>query len=267
MLSVKSRSARIAAFAVLTALAISACSSEVSSIDAPTIEQSEAGDAAAPETQQALGSVSSVQDLQEAFLAAGGDCDGDLEDINNVKSALGSGVCSGSGTVLTIYVGHDAAEGAVTTLMGMMDRIGSTMILGENWAINPAGNDLDHADEIATALGGQLLTTEATPVRSLDEAFTLEQAAEAYDQADGTSCADPVDVGSDVSVLECADLTLIVEADQPMSSEALRQATADALELDGATPIVGRRHIVAIYSDDIDIDTVARQIDGVTPSN
>lgn len=103
-------------------------------------------------------------------------------------------------------------------------------------------------------------------MRSLDEAFTLEQAAEAYDQADGTSCADPVDVGSDASVLECADLTLIVEADQPMSSEALRQATADALELDGATPIVGRRHIVAIYSDDIDIDTVARQIDGATPS-
>lgn len=199
-------------------------------------------------------------------MAAGGDCDGGLEDINNVVTALGSGVCPGSGTVLTLYAGHDAAEDAVTTLMQAMGRIGSTMILGENWAINPSGTDLDRADEIALTLGGQLLKTEATPVRSLDDAFTLEQAAEAYDQAEGTSCESPVDVGRDASVLECADLTLIVEADSPMTSEAARQATADALELDGATPIVGRRHIIAIYSDSIDIEAVARDIDGATPS-
>jgi len=266
MPSVISRSTRIAALAALAILTVSACGSEVSSPDSASTAQSEAGDPAAQETQQPLGSVASVKDLQKAFVAAGGDCDGDLEDINNVVTALGSGVCPGSGTVLTIYVGHDAAESAVTTTMEMMDRIGSTMILGENWAINPSGEDLDQAERIATSLGGQLLATEATPVRSLDDAFTLEQAAEVYEQADGTSCANPIDVGRDSPVLECADLTLIVEADRPMTSEAARQATADALELDGATPIVGRRHIIAIYSDSIDIESVARDIDGVTPS-
>lgn len=258
--------ARLTAFVALSVLVVSGCSS----IDGPTTA-TPAGDRpveaeTVSEKDEPLGTVARIGELQDALVAAGGNCDGELEDINNVVTALGSGVCPGSGTVLTIYVGHDAAEGAVTTTMEMMDRIGSTMILGENWAINPSGSDLDQADELTARLGGQLLQVEATPVRSLDDAFTVEQAAEAYDQADGTSCSNPVDVGTDTPVLECADLTLIVEADRPMTSEASRQATADALELDGATPIVGRHHIIAIYSDSIDINAVAREIDGVTPS-
>ena len=113
-----------------------------------------------------------------------------------------------------------------------------------------------------------MLESEATHVRSLDEAFTLEQAAQAYDEADGTDCANPHDVSGDGSVMECGDLTLIVRADSTLETEALRQMTADALDLkQGGVPIVGRRHIVAVYDKGVDIERVARQIDGVTPSD
>lgn len=250
------------AVALLLALTFSACSPT----SEPDPEQTVAEEAAAPVTPEALGTVSSVADLQTAFVAAGGTCEGDLEDINNVGNALGSGVCPDSGTVLTIYVDHDSAKDAVSTLMKLVDRLGSTMILGENWAINPSGADKENAQDIADQLGGQLLQTEATPVRSLDDAFTLEQAAEAYAQADGTSCEDPVDIGDTVPILECSDLTLIAEADTVSETGAQRQQMADSLDLDGAIPVVGRRHIVAIYSSDIDPDSVAAQIDGTTPS-
>ena len=256
------RRARIIASAAIAAAAFSACSSAIeSNPEAP--ETPVVSTAPAP-----LGTVASVAELQEAFVDAGGDCEGPLEDINRVTAAMGSGVCPDSGTVLALYLDAESAKASVATTMRALDRIGSTMILGDNWSINPAASDREGTAEIAENLGAQMLESEATPVRSLDEAFTLEQAAQAYDEADGTDCANPHDVSGDGSVMECGDLTLIVRADSTLETEALRQMTADALDLkQGGVPIVGRRHIVAVYDKGVDIERVARQIDGVTPSD
>lgn len=246
---------------VLFAMA-TGCSAQTPAADTSSIE--EATDTAMPEP---LGAVSSVTELQGAFITAGGDCEGELEDINRVTAALGSGVCTSSGTVLTIYIDHDAAKNATESTMALLDRIGSTMILGENWAINPSGADRADAARLTTELGGQLLEAEATPVRSLEEAFTIDQAAQAYDEADGTTCSSPVDMGDNQPVLECADLTLIVKTNSYLDTESERQEVAKELDLDyGGVPIVGPRHIVVVYDSAIDVDAVARQIAGTTRS-
>lgn len=119
------------------------------------------GDVATESGPPTLGVVESVDDVQAAYSAAGGDCSGQLEDRNRVVSALSSGVCPGSGSVLSAYMDHDDAKDAVDQLLGLSDRIGFEVILGDNWVVNPSGGDKAVVSDLAEAMGGQVLSKPA----------------------------------------------------------------------------------------------------------
>lgn len=246
---------------VLAVLLLTACSTSAPS--APTPAASSSTPSAAP----TLGAVSGVDDLQAAYVDAGGTCTGTLEDRNVVKIAVASGACPGSGSVLSTYVTHDAAAESVeiTTSIGRTEK---TLILGENWVINPSGGDKVKADALAAALGGQVIRKEATPVTSLDDAMTLEQAAEAYSHVDGARCTAPVPE-QDGSMLRCEDTAVVfdlggVQAETP----AQRKAAADEIQAGITVPgdvIVGRRHMLLV-PESMDAGAVARQLDAAAPA-
>lgn len=128
--------------------------------------------AATPEPTVAptLGAVQSVDDVQAAYQEAGGDCAGELESRNNVITATSSGVCPGSGTVLTAYIDREDAKEGVEGLLGLTDLVGFAVIIGDNWVVNPSGGDQDKIDEIAEHMGGQVISKaaveEAVPTKA-----------------------------------------------------------------------------------------------------
>lgn len=225
---------------------------------------------AAPSTSAAptLGHAASVHDLQVAYVSASGTCPGELEDVNQVEVAAASGVCPETGTVLSTYVTHDDAANAVRELNRLQSRIGGTLILGDNWVVNPSGADKARAAEVAKAMGGEVISREATPVTSLDDAMTLEQAAEAYSHVEGALCASPTPE-QDGSVLRCDDDTGIFDLDGiPAETPTLRQAAADELQSrlgDRGTVLIGRRHMLLLPTD-MDAEAVAAQLDAATAS-
>lgn len=225
-----------------------------------------------PTAPESVGTVSGTANLQAAYVAAGGDCDGELTDVNRVAAAVASGVCPGSGTVLSTYISKAEAEESLDLTMQIASRIDMAMILGDNWIVNPAGGDADKIDAIAEELGGQVIRSEATPVRSLDDAVSLDHAAEAYSEVDGAECSSPTSAGEEGDALVCEDGTVILEATEVMESEVVRQGVADALagelasEGTEGTPVVGKRHIIVVRGD-VDASTVASQVDGQAPSS
>ncbi len=97
------------------------------------------------------GSYGSVEDLRDAYVAAGGDCDGWSQD-NQVTLAAESGVCD-SNTVLSTYTSQDAKEEIVATVKAVGDVIGGySLLVGVNWIINSP--DAKDAREV---LGGTLV--------------------------------------------------------------------------------------------------------------
>lgn len=252
------------ALPLLAVLALTGCSGNAAPVETPTLSAS--ATEASP-TASTVGTVSGVAELQESYVAAGGTCSGDLEDLNKVRAAVASGSCPDSGTVLSTYVTHDDAAASAELTSTVSDRIGSTLILGDNWVINPGGDDKTRADELADTMGGQVIRREPTPVDSLDDAFTLEQAAQAYGTVDGARCDSPTEE-SDGAVLVCEDGAIIVDADDITETKDERRAAADELA-EGikapGTPIVGRRHVVVVPIS-MDAATVARAIDATPPT-
>lgn len=105
-----------------------------------------AGDTAANEYQD---SYRSVEDLRDAFVAAGGDCP-EWEQTNQIKAAAESGTCSSS-NVLSIYSSDATRDGAVEILKAISDNI--NLLVGENWVIND-----DSVQDLDPALGGTLVS-------------------------------------------------------------------------------------------------------------
>lgn len=147
----------LACFA-LAILAISGCSSsptDTTAADA-VVAKSE------PTDPPTLGVVEAVDDVQAAYTEAGGDCAGALENRNNVKTALSSGVCTGSGTVLMAFFDHEDAKSGVEGLFGLSNQIGFEVIIGDNWVINPSGGDKELVEAIAESTGGQVVSKAAS---------------------------------------------------------------------------------------------------------
>lgn len=130
------RTLKIFATAAALTLSLVACSGSPSTPD--------------PETAPpGLGKVSTIEQLRDAFIDAGGVCNWAQDD--GVVDSTASGTCS-STTVLSIYTTtekRDAVVDRVTSLNGMIDQA-STLLVGENWIINSP-----EAESMQETLGGE----------------------------------------------------------------------------------------------------------------
>lgn len=77
---------------------------------------------------------STVIELRDAFIAAGGDCP-DWQMTNRVKLAAQSGECSGS-VVLSTYLSASTRDEVILALKGVSDPGAVHLLVGENWIIN-----------------------------------------------------------------------------------------------------------------------------------
>lgn len=145
----------------LTLVLLTGCGGASESQNPASTGNGEVGDVATEATPPTLGVVESVDDVQVAYSEAGGDCSGPLENRNNVVTALSSGVCPGSGSVLTAYIDHDDAKDAVDQMFSLSDRIGFEVIIGDNWVVNPSGDDTEIISDLAETMGGQVLSKPA----------------------------------------------------------------------------------------------------------
>lgn len=100
-------------------------------------------------SQEPADTYSTVNDLRDAFVAAGGACP-DWRQTNRVTLAAQSGDCSDS-TVLSIYSSEADRDQVVENLKSF--GMGVHLLVGENWIVNVEGPE-EYADE----LGGTVVT-------------------------------------------------------------------------------------------------------------
>lgn len=94
----------------------------------------------------------SVDDLKQAFVDAGGECNDWIQD-NKVLNSQQSGRC-GDFAVLSIYLSQDAVERRVEeTKNSIFGTVGGDWLVGENWIIN----DKDAA-QFQDSLGGNIVS-------------------------------------------------------------------------------------------------------------
>lgn len=125
--------------AVLLLLLLAGCSSPVSPVSTAT----------QPSGPQEYGS---VEDLRDAFIAAGGGCSF-WEQNNYMSMAAGSAFC-GEETVLSIYTSEENRDSAVATLVSDADLFGGvTLLVGPNWVVSSPDSSAVRAE-----LGGTLVT-------------------------------------------------------------------------------------------------------------
>lgn len=116
------------------ALAVTGCSTSSPPESSPT---------AAP-----LGKVSTIEDLRDAYIEAGGVCNWDQTDV--VTGAVASGNCSDK-SVLMLFA-DSADRTAAVARMGSMTEFEKHLLVGENWIINAP----DVAD-VQEKLGGKVV--------------------------------------------------------------------------------------------------------------
>lgn len=102
----------------------------------------------APEAYPAT--YSSVEELRDAFVQAGGICP-EWEQKNHVKLAAESGTCSDS-NVMSVYISEAQKDEAVNTLMSITESK-TSLLVGENWIINDK-----QIDSIDREIGGVFVT-------------------------------------------------------------------------------------------------------------
>lgn len=95
-------------------------------------------------------SYSSVVELRDAFVKAGGSCPNWVQ-ADRVKLAAQSGDCSGN-VVLSTYLSTDLRDEAVTTLKSFGS--GIHLLVGKNWVINTP-----NPESFTEKLGGTVVTT------------------------------------------------------------------------------------------------------------
>ncbi|MDT3331387.1 hypothetical protein Q9S78_11980 [Microbacterium sp. KSW-18] len=100
-----------------------------------------------PEPEQTqLGRISTIDELKDAFIDAGGVCNWKQTDV--VTDATASGECSDQ-TVLMLFADMDEKEELVSFLSeGSISE--PTILVGENWVINSP-----EAEDMQGALGGE----------------------------------------------------------------------------------------------------------------
>jgi hypothetical protein len=116
-----------------------------------------APDEGAPTTAQQVGSVSAIDDLVEAYTAAGGVCNWTQTDV--ITRAAASGTCRTANAstcdtatdwaVLSVYASTSARDEIAENI-----RTGdcpTPLLVGENWILNASD-----APAVAVALGGEL---------------------------------------------------------------------------------------------------------------
>jgi len=112
-----------------------------------------AGCAAEPEstptpTSVALGRASTIEQVRDAFIHAGGVCN--WEQTDQVIAATASGECSDS-TVIMLFDDRADRETVVSGMQSLrMEDRRLTLLVGENWVINSA-----EAEDMQTNLGGE----------------------------------------------------------------------------------------------------------------
>ncbi|MFC7847081.1 hypothetical protein ACFUTU_01245 [Arthrobacter sp. NPDC057388] len=101
------------------------------------------------------GSFSTLAELQEAYVAAGGDC-GNLDQANNVKLAAESGNCNDQ-TVISTYISTADVSQVIQNVKALNEEIDfqsdDVWLTGQNWIIN--GPD---AADMQEKLGGRLVS-------------------------------------------------------------------------------------------------------------
>lgn len=99
-----------------------------------------------------LGKVSTIDEVVDAYVAAGGVCN--WQQTDEVKIAVASGACSKS-TVIAIYENTEERSRSIKMqreILQLLDPDNSTpltLLAGENWVINSPD-----AEEMKEALGG-----------------------------------------------------------------------------------------------------------------
>lgn len=116
------------------------------------------GEAAPKPASQKNVSYDSVVGLRDAYVKAGGSCDG-WQQTDKISSALESGEC-GTDTVLSIYVDRDEAKAAADNLVSIASELGgqeASVLVGPNWVVN---NDADSDGLLPykRKLGGTIVT-------------------------------------------------------------------------------------------------------------
>jgi hypothetical protein len=102
-------------------------------------------------TTQALGKVSAIDEVRDAFIEAGGVCN--WEQTDQVTAATASGECS-SKTVIMLFDDRAERETVVTNLQTLkMTDSDLTLLVGENWVINSPD-----AEAMQDELGGEWVT-------------------------------------------------------------------------------------------------------------
>lgn len=94
----------------------------------------------------------SVDELKQAFVEAGGQCDA-WDESNSVKIAQQSGEC-GTDTVLSVYLSKDATERRIeATKDSIFGTLGDDWLVGKNWIVNAPD-----AAQYQESLGGRVVS-------------------------------------------------------------------------------------------------------------
>lgn len=102
-------------------------------------------------TPTELGKVSTIEQVRDAYIDAGGVCNWEQTDV--VTAATASGTCSSS-TVIMLFTDRTERETVVANLRAFkMDDRDLTLLVGENWIINSP-----EAEDMQSELGGEWLT-------------------------------------------------------------------------------------------------------------
>lgn len=99
---------------------------------------------------------STVEDLKEAFVKAGGECD-EWDATHSVEGSAESGTC-GTHTVLSTYVSQAATEDRIEETKSFLESVDGdwgSWLVGENWIIH--GPDVH---EIKEELGGTVVSIQ-----------------------------------------------------------------------------------------------------------
>lgn len=101
--------------------------------------------------QGGLGKVSTIDEVVDAFTAAGGVCNWKQDDV--VDEAVASGNCSDA-AVISIYANSDDRDQSIENNRAIFELLGAevelNLLVGENWIINSP-----EAESMQSALGGE----------------------------------------------------------------------------------------------------------------
>ncbi len=183
-----------------------------------------------------LGIVDNIEQLRDAYIAAGGACD--WEQSEEAGLAVASGRCSDD-ALFSTYENRAKRDEAIL-VVGLFQSQGLTLLAGENWIINAPA-----AEAMQSQLGGEWITElaapTAPPTEALCETFTRSSAAyrEAVVDADFVALSGLAPWADDLERNAAPGYTEIVAGYiKPIRQAVEAQSSSDTattLDLDGFT--------------------------------